>query len=262
MLYSLFVFLFGLVIGSFLNCVIYRLALPSFSFWKNLGGSSRSYCPNCKHQLAWHDLIPVFSYLFLLGHCRYCKKRISVQYPLVELATGLLFLALFNADIIRNIYLFTIFSFLIIIFVFDLKHYLIPDKVIFPAIIISFLYNVFSLAVGNYSLAQFLNFFWAGLLPALFFFLLFFLSKGKWIGFGDVKLAILMGFFLGFNNVLVALFLAFLFGGIIGIGLIIFGKKTAKSEVPFGPFLVFGTLLALFFGENLINWYLNILVIK
>lgn len=252
---SFFVFLFGLCIGSFLNCVIYRLEeKQSFS-------KGRSYCPSCKHQLSWKDLIPILSYVFLLGHCRYCKKKISIQYPLVELATGILFILAFNADhIVQSIYFLLSISFLIIIFVSDLKHYIIPDKVILPAILISLAYNTFSLVTGDFTWSYFVRLFWAGFLPALFFFSLFFFSRGKWIGFGDVKLALFMGFLLGPNRIIAALFLAFLAGSVIGMGLIIFGKKKMKSEVPFGPFLVSGTLVSLFWGIDIINWYLNIFI--
>lgn len=267
-----FIFLFGLVIGSFLNCVIYRLALPNFSFRKNLGGLKNiSYCPECEHKLAWYDLIPVFSYFWLKGKCRYCKRRISIQYPAVEIATVLVFLLVVSSNLpevrpplvsggltsvetlINIFYLLIIFSLLLIIFVYDLRHYIIPDKIVFPAILIVLLYNL----VFNPGFL-FSNALWAGLLPALFFFALFFFSKGKWLGFGDVKLALFMGLFLGLPNILVALFLAVFFGGIMGLGLIIFGKKSLKSEMPFGPFLAIGTLIAMLYGNDIINWYLNI----
>ena len=252
----LLVFIFGLAIGSFLNCVIYRLE-SSRSFLKG-----RSFCPRCKHVLAWYDLVPLISYLMLAGRCRYCKKTISTQYPLVELATAFLFVATFNFDhITRTIYLFIALSLFVIIFVFDLKHYIIPDKIVLPAIAISLVYNIFLLVTGDITSRIFLNFIYAGFFPALFFFLLFFLSKGKWMGFGDVKLAFFMGLFLGVPKILVALFLAFMFGGIIGLGFVTFGNKTIKSEVPFGPFLISGTILALFFGTRLVNWYLSLLVI-
>lgn len=255
-LISILVFIFGLIIGSFLNCVIYRLDSGK-SFLKG-----RSFCPKCKHILAWYDLVPVISYLMLAGKCRYCKKVISIQYPLVELATALLFIAVFNFDhATKTIYLFITLSLFIIIFVFDLKHYIIPDKVVLPAIAISLIYNIFLLLTNDITLRIFLNFIYAGFFPALFFFLLFFLSQGKWMGFGDVKLALFMGLFLGFPKILVALFLAFMFGAIIGLGLIAFGNKTIKSELPFGPFLISGTILALFFGTSLINWYLSFLSI-
>jgi len=251
-LFGIFVFIFGLIIGSFLNCVIYRLEVKQ-SFLKG-----RSYCPHCKHQLCWKDLLPVLSYIFIGGRCRYCKKKISVQYPLVELFTGLLFVLAVNPDhVVRSIYLAATISFLIIIFVIDLRHYIIPDKIVLPAIIIALAYNTFSFVTGDFSFPYFMRLFWAGLIPALLFFLIFLFSQGKWIGFGDVKLALLMGLFLGPNRIIVALFLAFTLGAIIGLGLIIATKKNMRSEIPFGPFLVSGTLLALFWGNKIVNWYLT-----
>ena len=250
---NIFVFYLGLFFGSFLNCVIYRLKKKQ-SFLRG-----HSYCPACQHQLYWYDLIPILSYLLLSGKCRYCKKPISLQYPLVELATGLLFLAVFNPEYaIRSFYLLIITCLLIVVFVYDLKHYIIPDKVVFPAMAIAFFYNLFLLLTGDYSLFQFLNMIYAAILPALFFFLIFILSQGRWLGFGDVKLVFFMGLFLGFPEILTALFLAVFLGGIIGVGLIIAGKKKLKSQIPFGPFLIIGTYLALFFGQSLINWYLNL----
>jgi len=242
------IFIFGLIVGSFLNCVIYRLE-EGKSFLKG-----RSFCPHCKHKLIWQDLIPIFSFLILRGKCRYCQKKISWQYPTIEIATGLLFLSIF-------IFHFSIFNliiacFLIIIFVYDLKHYIIPDKVIYPAIIIALIFNFQFLIVNEFPIFKFSIL--SALGAAAFFLLIVLISRGKWMGVGDIKLAFLMGLILGFPNILVALFLAFFIGAIIGIGLLIIGKKTLKSEVPFGPFLVVGTFLAMFFGENLINWYFSL----
>ncbi len=258
--FYLFIFLLGLAVGSFLNCVIYRLEKGE-SFLKG-----RSYCPKCKQTLSWQDLVPLFSFLFLRGKCRYCKKPISFQYPIVELVTGIIFLlvfTLFSSDIYAIAYLLLLSCFLIVIFVFDLKHYIIPDGVVYSAIIIALIYNLqFSLlrqgfggqAIFNYSILSAFG-------SALFFLLIFLISRGKWMGFGDVKLAFFMGLFLGFPKILAALFLAFLIGAIIGVCLIIFGKKKFSSEVPFGPFLIMGTFLALLFGEKLINWYLGFITI-
>lgn len=234
---AIVIFILGLVVGSFLNCVIYRLEKGK-SFLKG-----RSFCPHCSHQLQWLDLIPILSFFILKGRCRYCQRKISWQYPLIEIATGLLFLLIFNFQFSTSIYI--IACFLIIIFVYDLKHYLILDKVIYPAVVIAAVFNF-----SNWSSA---------LGTAGFFLAIVLLSKGKWMGVGDIKLAFLMGLMLGFPDILVALFLAFMTGAIIGIGLIFWGKKTLKSEVPFGPFLIGGTLIALFWGERLINWYLNFL---
>jgi prepilin signal peptidase PulO-like enzyme (type II secretory pathway) len=289
----IFIFCFGLVVGSFLNCVIYRLEKNESFF----GG--RSYCPNCKHKLSWQDLIPILSFIELKGKCRYCKQKISWQYPIVETVTALLFLLIFNSQFlwieqssrlpvgllskqfpISNFYfLFSIFyflisaCFLIIIFVYDLRHYIIPDEIIFPAIALPILYRVFEvlkfdhwnlfknlkLEIGNFQ--PLLNPFLSAILASAFFLVIFLISRGKWLGFGDVKLALFMGLFLGFPNILVALFLAFFIGAIIGLGLILGKKKTLKSEVPFGPFLVAGIFIAFFWGNNLINWYLNLFLL-
>jgi prepilin signal peptidase PulO-like enzyme (type II secretory pathway) len=167
-------------------------------------------------------------------------------------------------------YLWIIACFLIVIFVYDLKHYIILDKVIYPAIIIAFFYKIgiFAQDSGILRFAQddqMLNI-WsifnpvlAAFLAAGFFFAIVAISKGKWMGAGDIKLGFLMGLILGYPQILTGLFLSFLFGAIIGIGLIILKKKTLKSEVPFGPFLVTGTFIAMFWGQQILNWYLGFL---
>jgi len=253
MFINIFIFLFGLIVGSFLN-------------WSFLKG--RSFCPYCKQVLSWQDLIPVFSFLFLKGKCRYCGKKISLQYPLIEIATGLVFVLMLNYELrIMNYeifsfefiayFLFLILnsSFLILIFVYDLKHFIIPDKVIYPAIVIVFLYNL----ILN---SQFIihNSIFAAIGASAFFLFIVLVSRGKWMGVGDIKLAFLMGLLLGFPYILVALFFSFLIGAIIGIGLILAKRKTMKSEVPFGPFLVIGTFTALFLGEVIINWYWSLFI--
>lgn len=250
-LIDFFVFVFGLCIGSFLNCVIYRLESK-----KSLNG--RSFCPHCKHELSWKDLFPVFSFLFLNGKCRYCKTKISWQYPIVEISTALMFLIIFSAqggpasgwNFLNLVFWFYIASVLIIVFVYDLKHFLIPDKILFPAIAITLVYRLFENLVN-------LNYIFAAIIASGFFLIIFLISRGKWMGFGDVKMAFLLGLLLGFSNIFTALFLAFFFGAIIGLILMVFKKKGLKSEIPFGPFLIAGTFLALFFGQEIINWYLR-----
>jgi len=275
--FAILSFLLGLIVGSFLNCIIYRLKdnknlasrepcppSESKSFLKG-----RSFCPKCKHSLSWYELIPIFSFIIQGGKCRHCGKKISLQYPLVELATGVLFVFIFLnlGEILKSeltdfyflnlIYYWTISALLIVIFVFDLKHYIIPDKIVYPAIIIAFLFSLFfGLSQENFNIL--LEGFLSGFFSALFFMVLFLFSKGKWLGLGDVKLIFFMGLFLGFPSVLVALFSAHLFGAIIGLVLVFLRKKGLKSEIPFGPFLIAGTYVALFYGENLINWYLSL----
>jgi len=258
----LFIFIFGAFWGSFLNAVVYRI--------KEKKGFivGRSVCPHCHHKLGFFDLIPILSFILLKGRCRYCQKKISFQYPLVETATGIIFLLIFNQFLFfsfKTFYLFLISSFLIVIFVYDLKHYLIPDKVIYPAIIVVFLYRLFESLSFSYwplTISHLKNLrapLLSGLLAGGFFLLIWFVSRGKWMGFGDVNLAFFMGLFLGFPSVLVALFSAFFIGAIIGLGLIAFGKKNLKSQIPFGPFLVTGTFLALFWGEQIIQWYAKLI---
>ena len=264
----IFIFFFGTIIGSFLNCIIWRLYAKK-SFVKG-----KSLCSNCQHPLRWFDLIPLFSFLFLQGRCRYCKRPISWQYPLVEFSTGLLFLTPFliippffsDLFLFETLHYFFITSVLIIIFVYDLKHFLIPDKILLPAIFISFFYYLLRsiyLFFFYKNPTALLNFSYAllsGTLFSLFFLCLYLISSGKWIGLGDVKLGFFLGLILGWPKIIPSLFITYLIGGIIGIGLIVFKKKKPKSEIPFAPFLITGFFIAFFFGQDLIRWYLNLTI--
>lgn len=241
----------GLVVGSFLNAVIYRLH-KKVSFLRG-----RSYCPWCKHDLSTKDLIPLFSFMFLKGECRYCLKKISWQYPLVEFGTMVVFLLLFwQFGLTLEFFVYLIYaSILIIIFVYDLRYYLILDKVSLPAIIIAVLLSVFIL---NISL---INILFGVLIGGGFFLLQFYISNGKWIGGGDIRLGVLMGAMLGFPGILVALFTAYVLGSIVGIFLILSKKKKWKSQVPFGTFLSLATLITFVFGELVIEYYQNLFLL-
>jgi len=265
---SFAVFVFGLAVGSFLNAFIYRLEKGESAF------RGRSYCPKCRHSLAWYDLIPLLSFVLLQGRCRYCKAKISFKYPLVELATGILFVLLLLKfhlviptlvpfsfpQVLELFYLWAIASFLMVIFVYDLKHFIIPDKVLYPAIGLVLLWRLllhFQIAENLISLS-FLQALLAGLGATGFFWAIHLLSKGRAMGFGDVKLALFMGLFLSWPNILVALALAFGTGAIVGLALIFLKRKTMRSEVPFGPFLVLGTFAALFWGEAIVDFYISL----
>jgi len=261
------VFLLGAIVGSFLNCVIYRLETGG-NFLKG-----RSFCPLCKKELAWQDLFPIFSFIFLKGKCRYCQQKISWQYPLVEIAAGTIFLLVFKlfflnsevllADCLGLLYYWTIAAFLIVIFVYDLKHYIIPDKIIYPAIIVSGAWYLISgIFFNSYAGYGMLNTAYAALGAAAFFLFIVLVSRGRWMGAGDIKLAFLMGLILGWPGILAALLLAFYLGAIIGVGLMILKKKELKSEVPFAPFLVVGTFLILFWENELLDWYQAIFLLK
>lgn len=255
---SFALFIFGLIIGSFLNAIIYRLEKSESAL------KGRSYCPHCKHILSWQDLIPILSFTLLKGKCRYCKKKISVQYPLVEVGTAVLFLLIFNLQF-SSLNEFSIFQFskflqllvvsslLVILFVYDLRKYILPDVILLPAIAVVGIWKLiehWSLKIEN--LEPLLNPLFAAILAGAFFFALFWFSRGRAMGFGDVKLAVFMGLFLGWPNVLFALFVAFVVGAIIGVGLIAFEKKGLKSEIPFGPFLIAGTFVALFLNSSIV----------
>lgn len=256
----LFIFLFGLAVGSFLNCLIYRLEI-------NQKPTGSSFCPSCKHNLSTIDLIPIFSYLFLKGKCRYCGEKISIQYPLVEALTGVIFLftTLFLGlpatflGVLEIVLLLIVFSLLIVVFVYDLKHFIIPNKIIYPAIL-----TAFFLAALNSFLVQdlflILSSVVAGGVFFLFFLSIYLLTKGKGIGFGDVRYSFFLGLFLGFPRGLVGLFFSFIIGAIIGIALIIFGSKGRKDMIPFGPFLVVGTFIGFFLGEVIIDFYFSFLL--
>ena len=252
-----YIFIFGLIIGSFINCLLWRLH-------KKESILGRSYCPKCKNQIAWYDNIPVLSFLFLKGKCRKCKKKISWQYPLVELVTGILFglvfyinfqsfnfsLLTFNFQLLTLVRDIFFVSIMVIIFIYDLKWYLILDKITLPAIFIIFVLNIF---LGfNY-----LHLLLAGLIGGGFFLAQFIVSKGRWIGGGDIRLGLLMGVMFSWPMILLALLLAYLIGSVISIFLVIFGKKKWKSEVPMGIFLTSASIITLFWGDQILAWYLN-----
>jgi len=259
LIYIIF-FILGTVVGSFLNVVILRTKTKK-SIFKN-----RSSCPFCKKKLTWYELIPILSFLIQKGKCRNCQKKISLQYPLVEFFTGLIFVfvAAYGLDFalygfINTIFLLIFSCFLIVIFVYDLKYYLIPDKIIYPAIIITLLYDIYiSLVVQDLSFLS--SSIEAALIAGGFFLFIILISKGKWMGMGDFKIGILIGLFFGLPHMLIVLFLAFLSGAFVSLILLILKKKTLKSEIPFGPFLSGATFLVLFIGAGLIRWYLSLFI--
>jgi len=256
-----FIFLFGLVIGSFLNVIIDRTA-EGRSIVKG-----RSECDYCHHILEWYDLIPICSFFFLFGKCRYCKKKLSWQYPLIELLTGVtaigLFYFVFHSSIYQVVsitkiiafsYYFFIFSCFIVLFFTDFKYEFLPDNVILVGSIVSFF---FILLTTDYLLS---NHVLSGFGASLFFLLLYLATKKRGMGFGDVKLAIFLGFFVGFPNIFTGLYVAFLTGGMVGIILVVLRKKKFHGDkIPFGPFLIGGTIISFFWGHQLWQIALRIL---
>ncbi len=241
------IFIFGLLVGSFLNCLVYRL--NEARNWRKFF-FGRSYCPKCKKSLYWFDNIPLLSFLFLKGRCRWCHTHISWHYPLIELASGLLSFIVyyfFIGSIVNLIFNLIIIYAFIAIFLSDLQYRTIPDQIVYPAIILALIWQI----VNNQWLALF-----SGLGTAAFFYLLVLITHYKAMGLGDVKLVGLMGLILGFPKIIVALYLAFLTGALVGVILVLIKKKKLKSEIAFGPFLILASLIALFWGEKIWRFFL------
>lgn len=230
-----FVFLFGISVGSFANVLIDRLPKGEDVF------SGRSHCDFCKKELRWFELIPIVSFFLQKGRCRRCRRQLSNLYPLVELTTGFGFVFFFPN--IANLFIF--FS-LLVIFVTDLKYEIIPDSMIGIGVIG---------AIGGIGGKNIL----AGLAAAGFFVILYLVTRGRGMGFGDVKLAFFLGFLLGFPMIVIALYAAFLTGAAVGIILMVMGKSTLKSHVPLGPFLILGTVFAMQYGNSVIGWWNKLL---
>ncbi|QQS15963.1 MAG: prepilin peptidase [Candidatus Moraniibacteriota bacterium] len=251
MLVFLDFFIFGLLIGSFLNAVLWRMR-------EGIGLGGRSMCPQCRAKIAWYDNIPIFSFLFLRGKCRSCRLAISWRYPIVECVTGILFALLgmtffslgdISSWVLTVLYLVSA-SILVLIFLFDLDTMEIPNILIWigvgwslPMLLLADAIGFFP-GVSIWSLHLYSGVL-AGLIAFLPLFLMAALSDEKWMGMGDGFLAFFLGLVIGWPHMMLALVLAFGMGAVVGILLIVFGKKGMKSQVPLGPFLILGALLAL-----------------
>lgn len=235
---------FGLFAGSFLNVLIYRLPRGE----QVTGGRSR--CPACAHALAWFDLAPVLSFIFLQGRCRHCLARISLRYPLVELLTGAVFAALllrFGLTPALAKYLF-LGAVLIAASLIDLEHYLIPDRLVLAGLFGGVVLGVLARDVGLLS----------ALLGAAVgggVLLLIAVLSGGGMGGGDIKLAAVTGLFLGWPLGPLGLFAGACLGGLLGVFLLVFKLKGRKDPLPFGPFIALGTLLSLLGGKEFLAWY-------
>ena len=260
--FAILFFILGLIVGSFLNVVILRLNTRSLR--------GRSACMSCQNKLRFYELVPLFSFFLLKGRCRTCKTKISIQYPLVEFITGLIFALLFfklsagggsafggqDYLVFAIIYAYyaVMFSILIVVAVYDLKHKIIPDM-------LSFVFGTLAFAglffIHSNDPSGILGFYWqipsvleflSGVFIAFPFAFFWFISGGRWMGLGDAKLALGIGWFLGLSMALSALTIAFWSGAIIGLSLMFLGKSYGmKTELPFAPYMVFGTLIAFIF---------------
>jgi len=247
--------LFGLTFGSFLNVVILR-----FDDWESIA-KTRSHCPNCKTQLSWWDLIPVISFAYLQGKCRYCRKPISWQYPLVEIATAalivggyyLLFITkhlMLWQSITGMAALVVAIGAMVTIFVHDLTEMMVPDLMAYVLLGASIVY---SLVIYQ----DYLGTVYAALVGFLPIALLVYPSKGKWMGEGDVKIAGALAILAGWPNAVAFFVLAFVIGGGFGALGLATKRFQMKTAVPFGPFLIIAAVITLFWGDAITAWYLG-----
>ncbi|SDC03585.1 leader peptidase (prepilin peptidase) / N-methyltransferase [Candidatus Frackibacter sp. WG12] len=213
----------------------------------------RSHCPNCETKLGVIDLIPIISFVFNKGRCRYCRTKISWQYPLVELLTGIFLTILFiQYQFSVNFWIYAFLTILLMTCTFiDYKHKIIPNKITYPGILIglilSILFNHITLQSALLGI----------LIPGGFLLLVAIITKGG-MGIGDVKFAAMIGTYIGAEYTLIGIFIGSLVGSVLGLGLIGLGLKDRKSRIPFGPLIALGNTLMLFWGEEVVGWYLQI----
>lgn len=250
--FSAFAFIFGAVVGSFLNVCICRLPADESVV------SPPSHCPHCQYRIRWFDNIPIVSYVLLKGRCRGCQARISLQYPLVELLNGLLCLALFTRFGLTLAFgvLFLFCSALVVITFIDLEHQIIPDEISLPGIVVGFLLSF--VISGHGWLNSLLGILLGGGSLLLVAYTYQRLTGKEGMGGGDIKLLAMMGAFLGWKSIPFIIFASSLVGSFVGITLMLVQKKDSKLAIPFGPYLAFGALLYIFFGRQLISWYLTL----
>ena len=253
----IFAFVFGLTVGSFLNVCIYRIPL------KKSIATPPSSCTACGEKIKFYDNIPVLSYLILRGRCRNCGMHFSILYPTIELATGLISMALLTRFNLINHLLpqyFIFFSFisaLICISFIDLEHQIIPDVISIPGIIIGFILSFFFNHVTWIN--SLIGILLGGGVLYLVAVVFKVLMKKEGMGGGDVKLLAMIGAWLGWKAVPFVVLASSLTGSILGIIALLMSGKGLRTRIPFGPFLAFGAILYVFFGNELIDWYFNLL---
>lgn len=247
-------FALGTIIGSFLSALTYRMHTKEEGIVVG-----RSFCPHCKVKLKAYDMIPLLSYLFLGGRCRSCGKKISINYFLIEMLTGLVYaFTFFNFNFVAGIdpwitaFWLVMFTFGIAIFFYDLNYKEIPLKLTIPMIILGGLGAYFILNV------EIIDILIGGVFGKLFFWIQHVLSKGKWVGLGDSDLGLALGVILGGKFVLVALLVSYILASVVSIFLLATKMATRKTKIPFGPFLVTGLYITVLYGTAIADWYFNL----
>lgn len=245
------VFLLGSALGSFINVVIDRLSRGESIIF------GRSYCENCKKKLSFFELIPIFSFIVLGGKCKNCKGKIPARVLFVEIITGILIVFMFaqflsGANAVQLIFLTIILLIFVAIFFTDFEYGIIPDELVIGFVVLT------SLHLLVFEQEKIMINFLSGTILLIFFCSLFLITKKRGMGFGDVKLSFGLGLFLGFPKIIVAMYLAFLTGALVSLILIAWGKKKLKKDtIPFGPFLIFSTVVSYFLGDTIIKLFLS-----
>lgn len=231
-------FLLGSAVGSFLNVVIDRLPMGQDIVWKP------SHCDFCKKKLRWFELIPLFSFILQQGRCLRCRHRLSWQYPIVELVTGISFVYLYP-----HVLSILIFCCLLVLFIIDLKHMILPDSVVGLLLLLTVILGIpMSFDLKRIHIIS-------AIASGVSFFTLWAITRGRGLGFGDVKLVVVLGLLLGYPNIVVALYIAFLTGAGVGVILMMIRSATMKSKIAFGPFLILGAALSYVWGDVVWAWW-------
>lgn len=252
---TILIIIYGLIIGSFLNVCIYRIPKQESIVLP------RSHCLNCNSSLKYYDLIPVFSFFLNKGKCRYCSIEISRQYPLIESINAFMYIIVFHKFGLSLNFLFysIIFSILIVVTLIDLKHMIIPDGLIITILVVTIIHKALLYAIYKTS-PGLIDSSLGLILSSTFFVLIIIISKGG-MGGGDLKLIGSLGFILGTINVFLTIFISFILGSIISIFLLVTKIKDIKDPIPFGPFIVIAFIVTIFWGQELIDLYMNLLFI-
>lgn len=264
LLISSYLFFVGAVFGSFAGAMVWRLKTG-----KKLA-NERSECEQCHHKLSWLDLIPIVSWLALGGKCRYCRKPIGWSPLMLELGLGAIFVISYLAWPYSLDSLLGVSSLLLwlvavvmlaILFVYDLRWYLLPDKVMWPLIVVGGLLFAVKALLSSWGLSQALIELVLCLIPVSgVYYLLYTVSQGRWVGFGDVKLGIFIGLALGWQGALVTLVLANFIGLFAVLPGLVSGKLSRSSEIPFGPFLIIATMITMLAGDHLVRLYVQVVL--
>jgi leader peptidase (prepilin peptidase) / N-methyltransferase len=246
-LMQVFIFIFGLLIGSFLNVCIYRIPKgESIAF-------PPSHCTICSHRIKYFDLIPVFSFIFLKGKCRYCGSKIAIRYPIVELVSGFVILLLYLRYGLSFEWIkYSILVFwVIVIGLIDLD----TTDIYFKTTATGILLGLIFIVAGAFNGYSFIEYLLGGAIGGGLIAIIILLTGG--MGWGDAEVFLLGGLFIGFKLTLIALFFSFVIGGIIGVLLILLKKKTRKDYIPFAPFISIAFILTILFGDKILNLYLS-----